>query len=384
MRTYFDKELLQQSSIFELRNIARDIGVYSPTTYKKEELIEKIFQIVNGEVKPYVPKSKQGRPPKSLSNPSRKTVLDMILPTEETTYSMEESQMPCLSESVRVFLEDGNAKTKTNFDIEGILEITNFGYGFVREKGKAYSVFSGAYVSSVLIEQNHLKSGDYIKGRAKLLEEDKPLVLFEIISVNGGKISQDFEMLPAIQALTRLDTNNEIDNFIVGVSNLIIQDKESESTAFDYIKSLPASYKTIVVKLDANKEQELIQNKLEVENYYTTMLQKANEHISIIKLALLRTKALAALGENVVLCIDSIDKAIKNQNTINGSSLLDIKSNTFDIVRLLSMSARQLENNGSVTIVCLYNYKNGNNFDMQVSAELEDYFSKIYKVKKQG
>ena len=271
MKTYFDKELLQQSSIFELRNIARDIGVYSPTIYKKEELIEKIFQIVNGEVKPYIPKSKQGRPPKSLSNPSRKTVMDMILPTEEKTYTIEESTMPCLSESVREFLEDGNAKSKTNFDVEGILELTHYGYGFVRENGKVYSVFSGAYVSSVLIEQYHLKSGDYISGRAKLLEDDKPLVLFEIISINNGKSSQDFEMLPATQALTRLDTNNEIDNLIVGVSNLIIQDKESESTAYSYIKNLPENYKTIIVKLDANKEQELIQNKLDVE----TLIEEA-------------------------------------------------------------------------------------------------------------
>ena len=385
MRTYFDKELLQQSSIFELRNIARDIGVYSPTIYKKEELIDKIFQIVNGEVKPYVPKSKQGRPPKSLSNPSRKNIIDMILPTEEIGYSIEESSIPCLSESVRAFLEDDKAKVKTNFDIEGVLEITNYGYGFVRQKGKVYSAFSGAYVSLNMIEQNKLKNGDYIIGRAKLLEDDKPLVMFEIINVNNGQsIVEDFETKAISQALTRLNTGNDIDNFIVGLSNLIIQGKESESSVYDYIKGFPNDYKIIVVKLEANKEQEYLQSKLEVENYYTTMLQKANEHINMIKLVLLRSKNLASLGENVVLCIDSVDKALKNQNTINGSSLLDIKSNTFDIVKLLCMGTRQFAQGGSLTTVCLYNYKSGNDFDAQVTAELEDYFSKIYNAKKQG
>lgn len=384
MRTYFDKELLQQSSIFELRNIARDIGVYSPTIYKKEELIEKIFQIVNGEVKPYIPKSKQGRPPKSLSTPSRKSVFDMILPTDEVEYTIEESSMPCLSESVREFLEDDKVRTKTNFDIEGTLEITKYGYGFVRQTGKQYSAFSGAYVSINMLKQNCLKNGDYITGKAKLLEDDKPLVMYEIISINNGQRSYgDFENLEVVYAQTKLNLNCEIDNFVVGGTNLIIYDKENNKSAYDYINKLSKSNKTIFVKIEANKEQELLLSEIQSEKYYTTMIQKPAEHISVLNLALSRAKNIATQNEDVVLYIDSIDKVMKNQNSVNGNNLLDIKANTFDIIKILSMSARQFAQKGSITVVGLYNYKNGNSFDIQSTAELEDYFTNIYITKKQ-
>lgn len=384
MKTYFDKEVLQQSSIFELRNIAREIGVYSPTIYKKEDLIEKIFQIVNGEVKPYVPKSKQGRPPKSLMNPVRKSVFDQILPTEERTYNIEEEPSLCLSESMIAFLEDDKAKAKTNFDIEGVIELTSYGYGFVKSIAKTYTTFEGAYISQNLIANHKLKNGDYIKGRAKLLEEDKPYVLYEITSVNDGAMVQDFDKLDVTYSLTRLELNNEIDNFLVGSANLIIQNKEDESSAYDYLKSISDDYKLIIVKLDANKEQEFIQKSLQEENYYTTMLQKPSEHIGVVKLALSRAKRLASQGSNIVLCIDGVDKVIKNQNALYSNDLLDIKSNTFDIIKQLSMSARQLKTIGSLTIVGLYNQKRDNSFDALATSELEDYFSKIYKAKKQG
>ncbi len=382
MNTYFDKELLQQSSIFELRNIARDMGVYSPTIYKKEELIEKIFQIVNGEVKPHVPKSRQGRPPKSLSSPSRKSVFDSILPTEEKTYTVEPFKMPTLSESVRAFLEDDKVLVKTNFDIAGTLEITPYGYGFIRDVGKVYTAFSGTYVSQKLIESKKLKNGDYLVGKAKLVEEGKPYVLYEVISTNNGVISQgQFEDLLNTYSLTRLYIGEEIDNFLVGSANLIVQDKVNESSALDYLKELEDRYTILSVKLEANKEQELIQSKVENENYYTTLLQSPSENICMVKHALIRAQRLASEGKDVVLCVDSIDKLIKNQNSTYNNNLLDIKSNTLDIVKQLAMAVRQLSKIGSLTIVGLYNCKQGNAFDEAILAELSDLFTKQFIIK---
>ena len=98
--------LIMQTSIFELRDIARTIGVYSPTIYKKEELIDKMFRIINGDDKPYVPKSRQGRPPKNLSGATK--TLESFLPSkEERTYDLEtESSIGVLSEGIIAFLED--------------------------------------------------------------------------------------------------------------------------------------------------------------------------------------------------------------------------------------------------------------------------------------
>ena len=50
-------------SLLTLRNYARDLGVKCPTKYKKNNLIEEIEKILQGETQPY--RTKKGRPPKT-------------------------------------------------------------------------------------------------------------------------------------------------------------------------------------------------------------------------------------------------------------------------------------------------------------------------------
>ena len=57
------KENLNELNIFALRDLARKTGVASPTSKKKEVLIEEIVEIVSGKKEPEI-KTKQGRPPK--------------------------------------------------------------------------------------------------------------------------------------------------------------------------------------------------------------------------------------------------------------------------------------------------------------------------------
>lgn len=59
MKTYEDL------GIYDLRAIAREMGVKSPTTLKRNELINAIEEIKNKKVEPYHKKTKKGRPYKS-------------------------------------------------------------------------------------------------------------------------------------------------------------------------------------------------------------------------------------------------------------------------------------------------------------------------------
>jgi hypothetical protein len=57
----FTKGELEKINVYTLRNLARDIGVKSPTSLTKPLLIEKILQIQSGKSQPHEP-SKRGRP----------------------------------------------------------------------------------------------------------------------------------------------------------------------------------------------------------------------------------------------------------------------------------------------------------------------------------
>ena len=62
----YTESKLNEFGIFQLREIARNVGVHLPTTYKKDDLIQKILQVVRGEIEPFVAKNKKGRPPKNF------------------------------------------------------------------------------------------------------------------------------------------------------------------------------------------------------------------------------------------------------------------------------------------------------------------------------
>lgn len=55
------KNELEIMGVYELRRLARNFGVVSPTSKKKAQLIEEIEKIKRGEIKPKF--SKKGRPP---------------------------------------------------------------------------------------------------------------------------------------------------------------------------------------------------------------------------------------------------------------------------------------------------------------------------------
>ena len=59
----YEKEQLEQTNIHPLRNIAREVGVKSPTSLKKNVLIDEIIQIQSGKKRPHL-SPRKGRPVK--------------------------------------------------------------------------------------------------------------------------------------------------------------------------------------------------------------------------------------------------------------------------------------------------------------------------------
>lgn len=78
---------LKNLCIYELRKLAREIGVKSPTSLKRADLIEKINSIKSGKELPYKRTTKKGRPVKQLnikiSNNSEIDFLSLFLSIKE-------------------------------------------------------------------------------------------------------------------------------------------------------------------------------------------------------------------------------------------------------------------------------------------------------------
>ena len=87
------------TSLHDLRNYARAIGVKSPCIYNKAELIVKIKQVESGKIKPYY--SNKGRPAYGDDNINQREKKDQ----EHSKSKTEKQAILFVIESIKNFLD---------------------------------------------------------------------------------------------------------------------------------------------------------------------------------------------------------------------------------------------------------------------------------------
>jgi len=183
---------LNNLSIFELRDLARKVGVFNPTVLKKKDLINAICDVQDGKVKPYIAKTKQGRPPKEIGGYDKlvgiflpKDILD-IKTQEESIFEKKAREEEYLSFSDNPSVPEG---TRGDHVSSGYLEILANLAGVLRRKNqKDEQILDTTFVPAKIIEQYNLKGGDYILCLSSKIADDRPLVLTHITNINGVAI----------------------------------------------------------------------------------------------------------------------------------------------------------------------------------------------------
>ena len=140
---------LNEKSVAELRNIAKELGISNISKMKKSELIEAISNTEN--------KSSKLEDEKK----AEKEKVDEAVAVKEDNSSNEVSD------------ENGryNLTSDTDKYVEGILELLPDGYGFLR--GDNYlSTSKDVYVSPIQIKRFRLDTGDKIKGIMRIPQEE--------------------------------------------------------------------------------------------------------------------------------------------------------------------------------------------------------------------
>lgn len=225
----FTREQYDSMNIFELRHIGREIGVKSPTSKSKGDLVDSIMERIEQVKEGNTPddlksgKRSRGRPPKTImtlqtpkidiSEDSSAKILEGMLAAPEEAFPVEEEaaqpvRQPDRKEEPKEFIQreqrpQRNEQQRENRpwfkkeqtpqineeDLpvllkEGVLEIMPDGYGFLRarncEPGEG-----DAYIAAQRIKKWSLRKGDYIKAEARKQTENRPAGVFNILSVNG-------------------------------------------------------------------------------------------------------------------------------------------------------------------------------------------------------
>lgn len=238
MMQKFSKSELEAKSIFEMRALAKEVGISAPTKMNKAELVDMVFKITNGEIEP--PQApRRGRPKKygdaTEQTTSEKPQIAQNLAQPEQILTPSPAKVEVIGEislpkgferpkyqptrqfaqqnqkqySNNGFNQNNYGQKQNNFRNqnqnqvqrdnviaerkddeeteqirEGYLEINPDGYGFLRVKNGEFNEMD-AYVSAMKIKQYGLRRGDYVTSLCKKVQEGRPSAVVSVTTINS-------------------------------------------------------------------------------------------------------------------------------------------------------------------------------------------------------
>lgn len=357
-------ENIENYTLVELRQLAKEKGIKNVSKLKKEELIEYLTNI-------------QG---------------------ETTSQSEEEvsTEIPKKEENV-----DNNTGYKvTNEEdeiVEGILEVLPDGYGFLR--GENYlSTPKDVYISPIQIRRFKLDKGDKIKGIARLPKEgEKFPALIYVGEVNGEAPEKayrrvKFDDLIPIYPNERIRLETTPDEYSMRIIDLMCPIGKGQR---GMIVAPPKVGKTTLLKKIANSisvnnpEIELIvlliderpeevtdmKRSIKGDVIYSTFDELPEHHVKVAEMVLERAKRLTEQKKDVVILLDSITRLARAYNLVVPSSGKTL-SGGFDPSALHKPkkffgAARNIENGGSLTILATSLIETGSRMDDVIFEEFK-------------
>lgn len=337
------KEALYKLSIFQVRAIAREVGVKAPASLRKPEMIEKIMAISTGKEKPHIRVNAKGRPAKPISGLN--SFIEMFLPQENPSNQLFNETLAVSEKnaSEEKLLEALNEKGEISKQ-KGIINILREGYGFIRTK----FMFSGedAFVSSVLIEKHKLKNGDSVNCVIKKLSNGRSFVnSIEPVNRNIAE-NIDFETEPAIYPNKKINFKNMniINNYfpvgfgqralIYGKDNIVLK-----NFIFNLYNNADAEKKMLL--FDATPEEQSIYEKDENIICITKEASKARNETVHLLIESLKRKAENKENTLLFICIDATSIMLQGEG----------KNDISNIVDCITRSFKNTEKAGSITVI---------------------------------
>lgn len=332
MDNFFEERILFQAGIYELRKIGRDVGVKSPTSLKKEDLISQILQIVKGNAVPLSNGNRRGRPPKEMSD--TKSVLDQIIPNinQEKNYVFNnENSFDTLNAFISRYQKDSpeEFKPEQEYAILGTFDTLD-NAGYIKDK-KDYAYSKVIFVSENQIKENNLRKGDLVYAVGRVVHPKKMSILIKVIQVNGQDDWADRKVFDRLlldvsagaYSLNTFYINNKKLHSLIptnkGSRNLIkLQTREMY---FESLYNLALAYSNqkdipvVCLFLEVLPEHKLVlRDGDNVEIFYTLFDALPSQHIEMANLVIERVKRLAEMGKSIIFIVDGIEKIIKHSN----------------------------------------------------------------------
>jgi len=282
---------------------------------------------------------------------------------------------------------------------EGVLEIMQDGYGFLRSSDYNYlSSPDDVYVSQAQIKLFGLKTGDTIKGNVRPPKPgEKYFPLIKVEKINGREPEWVRDRVP-FKYLTPLfpeekfnlsGNNKNISTRIIdlfspigkGQRGLIVAQPKTGKTVLlkDVANAIaenhPEVYLIILLIDERPEEVTDMKRSVRAEVVASTFDEPASQHVKIANIVLEKAKRMVECGHDVVILLDSITRLARAYNTVapaSGKVLTGgVDANALQKPKGFFGAARKIENGGSLSILATALTDTGSKMDEVIFEEFK-------------
>ncbi len=282
---------------------------------------------------------------------------------------------------------------------EGVLDIMQDGYGFLRSSDYNYlSSPDDIYVSQSQIRLFGLKKGDTVLGNVRPPKEgEKYFPLIKVNKINGQKpeVVRDrvsFEHLTPLfpkEKFNLAEKQSTISTRIMdlfapigkGQRGMIVSQPKTGKTMLlkDVANAIAANHPEVyqmILLIDERPEEVTdMQRNVRGEVIASTFDKEAHEHVKIADIVLEKAKRLVECGHDVVILLDSITRLARAYNTVQPASgkILSggVDANALHRPKRFFGAARNIENGGSLTIIATALTETGSKMDEVIFEEFK-------------
>ncbi len=282
---------------------------------------------------------------------------------------------------------------------EGVLEVLNEGYGFLRSPD--YSYLPGPddiYVSPSQIRKFDLRTGDIVSGQIRMPNEgERYLALVKVDAVNFEPPEEArhrifYDNLTPLYPSERIGLETTRDNLSArvmdiftpigkGQRGLIVSPPRAGKTMI--LQNIANSISTnhpeiylIVLLIDERPEEVTdMERSVNGEVISSTFDEPASRHVQVAEIVMEKAKRLVEHKKDVVILLDSITRLARAYNTVVPSSgkVLSggVDANALEKPKRFFGAARKIEEGGSLTIMATALIDTGSRMDDVIFEEFK-------------
>ncbi|MDA9242130.1 transcription termination factor Rho [Flavobacteriaceae bacterium] len=409
----FEISALKEKKIAELQDIASKLGIEKTTGLKKMDLAYKIIDhyasnpsSVKEDKKP---EEKISIEKKDSKNEIKKEV---VKPKENSKESLpkKDNKLPhkpnkFVRKERNHNQDNRNRYKEPDFEFdgiiesEGVLDIMQEGYGFLRSSDYNYLTSpDDIYVSQSQVRLFGLKTGDTVLGHVRPPKEGEkyfPLIKVSLINGLSPNIVRDrvsFEHLTPLfpnEKFNIAEKSSTVSTRIMdlfspigkGQRGMIVSQPKTGKTMLlkDVANAIAANHPEvyqIILLIDERPEEVTdMQRNVKGEVVASTFDEPADRHVKVANIVLEKAKRLVECGHDVVILLDSITRLARAYNTVQPASgkILSggVDANALHKPKRFFGAARNIEGGGSLSIIATALTETGSKMDEVIFEEFK-------------